>query len=148
MAKQNIIYNLKLFLNSSSLFLIVFGIIRESEDLVIVGSIMFLISLFFTTLYIILLAKNFKDRTSSDRTPENESGLNDLFEGLIVIYGLIALVISEPVYFNYSGQLIWFGTILYYILNGIIVSWIMNIPLKMTYGGWRVRYKKRYKRKG
>lgn len=148
LARSNIRYYLKFLLNLSSIFLIVFGVVQHTENLVVVGSVIFLVSLLITTLSVIKLSRSFKNKTSSDiETSEDESSINNLLEGLIILYGLVALVISEPSYFEYSGQIIWFSAILFYVLNGIIASWITNIPLKMTNGGWRVKYKKRYKRR-
>lgn len=93
------------------------------------------------------MSKNFKKKMLQEgETSEEKSGINNLFEGLIILYGLVALIIAKPSYLNYSGQIIWFGTILFYVLNGIIASWITNIPLQMTHGGWKVRYKKHYKK--
>ncbi len=141
-------YYLKLILNLSSILLISFGIILNTNFFLIIGSALFLVSLAVNTLSVIVISRRFKNTISYEQKIfKGKSNINNLLEALVILYGIIALIISDPSYLKYSGQIIWFGSILFYILNGIIAGWITNLPLTMTYGGWKIRNKKHQQRK-
>ena len=42
-----------------------------------------------------------------------------------------------------SGLIIWVGTIVSYLIAGIITREVADIPVQMSYGGWKVNRRRK-----
>ncbi|MEO5995042.1 MAG: hypothetical protein ABIN89_00010 [Chitinophagaceae bacterium] len=72
-------------------------------------------------------------------TPKNLiDKINTVLEGGLVISSLIAMVFDNDLY-RIPGRIIWFGQVAAFILVGPLIEIFAKIPMKMTYGGWRIR---------
>lgn len=74
--------------------------------------------------------------------PEPEKGALDkaasALRGVIIFAGMILCAAQ-----NAAGMIIWIGVIVCWFASGVIVEHVADIPLKMTYGGWKVDRKRR-----
>lgn len=60
--------------------------------------------------------------------------LTNVFIAIIVLFGFfLGLAKINMVY-----TLIWISTVVHYALNGVVFSLTTGIPVRMTYGGWRI----------
>ncbi|AEW00262.1 hypothetical protein A4D02_23315 [Niastella koreensis] len=138
---------MKLAILIASFLLLCFGIIYKLANLVLVGAFCYILSLLFDLAQAIILSRKYKKGIVEGKNKSRLVGVSGLLQGSLILYGLIAIYIEHPKEIEISGQIIWFGSIAYYALVGIIVSELTGIPLTMTYGGWKAGYRKRKRRK-
>ncbi len=77
-------------------------------------------------------------RKSDNMISHKEYLLTMLSLGLIILFGFIYGLGKH----DDALSFIWLITVAHYAINGVVFSLITDIPLKMTYGGWKTR---RYK---
>jgi len=138
----------------SSVIFILYGWDLKDQLVSIIGAIVFLCSLLIKLYNTYLLSKEYRNMKDKEEVFIQEKcnvilKIERGIEGTITIASLIGAVVfqdSDRIYF-YPPLIIWVGIIVTYFLSGIIVSEIANIPLRMTYGGWKVYYPKRKRRK-
>ena len=69
---------------------------------------------------------------------------SSFIEQTIAVAGLVLAVFSKPnTDYQLAGIIIWGGTIINWIISGIILKNVACIPLSMGPGGWAVRVDKR-----
>lgn len=135
---------LKLLLLLSSGALIAFGWTQGIDIYANMGAILFLTS--FIPNGISLIKDSLRYRAGHFNEEIIDKKLIDniitTIEGLFILISLIAIY-SEHELFKTPGMIIWFGSLSIWILSGIIVSIIADIPLKMGYGGWYISHRRR-----
>lgn len=137
---------LKIVTLITSSVLIAYGWIMKNEAVSVIGAIIFLVALAAGIVSIALEAKRFREGKLEEQNSHNIffGDLSSILEGSIVISGLAAMLTNDSV-FRTPGMIIWFGTIAIYVICGVFISSLTNLPLKMTYGGWRIRYSNKRK---
>jgi len=145
--KTQILSFLKLILIMACIFLLIYGWSIKNERFSVIGAIFFLFVLTINLILTIIESRRFKieERDKSKLEKNIKDSISDIFITLTVITGLVTILFDNPLFYR-PGMIIWIGTIIFYSLNGAIASWITNIPLKMTYGGWRIDYSRKKKR--
>lgn len=128
--------------------LIGFGWMMKVEIISTSGAILYLAISLVDLAYLIKESKKYRNGTWEDKKESQNlmQHFNQILGGIIVIAGLAATAISEVSLFNTPGMIIWIGSILIYVVFGIVIQLITNLPLKIGYGGWFIsRSRKRKK---
>lgn len=144
----------RIILILSSVILILYGWSIKNQLVSIIGAIVFLCALFINLYRTYLLSKEFKNKKDDGEISIQEkdnttSKIERGIEGIITIASLIGTVVfqdAEKIYF-YPPLIIWVGIVVTYFLSGIIIKEVANIPLRMSYGGWKIYYPKTRRRK-
>ncbi len=132
---------LKLLFSFISLMIILFGWLNGIYILTLYGGIIYLISMGISSLIVIIESKNYMVGMVEFKK-DFLVKLIYFIDSAIILSGFISIFTEKVIYKN-VGMIIWFGTIVFYALNGILVSMITKLPLKMTYGGWRINSSKK-----
>ena len=133
---------MKMIIVIAAFLLLLTGIVFTRADIIIAGAICYIASLVIDLIQTIIDSKKFKKGiVAENKNKSTLAGITHLVQGLITLYGLVAIFIENPEVIKISGQIIWFGTIVGYALVGAFASLITGIPLTMTHGGWKVRYR-------
>ncbi len=139
MTKRNLKYLEILFLISSAILLLL-GWTNEIVLLTTMGAVLYLIILVGNFGMTIIEARKYQnDVVKSESEGKWSKLIAELIQGAILISGLGAMLFKSSV-FETPGRIIWFGTILIYVVCGFAIQLIIKLPLKMTYGGWRIKY--------
>ncbi len=121
--------------------IILFGWLNGIYILTLYGGIIYLISMGISSLIVIIESKNYMVGMVEFKK-DFLVKLIYFIDSAIILSGFISIFTEKVIYKN-VGMIIWFGTIVFYALNGILVSMITKLPLKMTYGGWRINSSKK-----
>lgn len=135
---QNIHSKVKLVIVATSFLLVAYGWIFQKDLIAIFGSILYLGAMLYSILGLMANSNKIKESRGLDHAKSKSEKITKLLEGIIVISSLIAMTLENDLY-HIPGQIIWFGQIVFFILGGPIVEYFTGLPMKMTYGGWRVR---------
>jgi Ca2+/Na+ antiporter len=143
----------RIILMLSSVILILYGWITKNQFISIIGAIVFICALFINLYKTYLLSKEFKNRKDEEEISVQEkdnttSKIERGLEGTITIASLIGTLAfqdAERIYF-YPPLIIWVGIVVIYFISGIVIREVANIPLRMSYGGWKIYYPKKRKR--
>jgi hypothetical protein len=131
---------IKLLIVIVSITLIGLGWIIQNFTIATIGAIFYLTGMLYDLGFLIIKSKEFKNKKEIEPQKEQQTvkEIIDLLDGVLVISSLIAMCFKNDLY-RVPGGIIWFGQILVFILVGPIVATYANIPMHMTYGGWRPR---------
>jgi hypothetical protein len=142
--KNHILTFLKLLLLVSSGILIAFGWIQGIDIYAIFGAILFLITLCINVFSLIKTSVRYRNGHIIEDNIDKKliSKFVSTIEGLFILSGLITMLSDDPL-FKTPGMIIWIGTLFIYVLSGIIVWSITDLPLKMGYGGWYISHRQR-----
>lgn len=130
--------NIKLFFVASSFFLIAYAWVSQNESIAISGAILYLLIILYEIIGLVINSKKIKEDENIEVTPNKSEKVTTVLEGALVLFSLFAIISDYDLY-RFTGQIIWFGQIGVFILGGPIIEFFTGIPMKMTYGGWRVR---------
>jgi hypothetical protein len=142
---RHIYSNIKLAIVITSFLLIAYAWIFQKTPIAIIGAILYLGAMLYDVIDLIVKSKKFKDGQDIEVAKSTSDKITTILEGILVIISLIAMAAENDLY-RIPGQIIWFGQIAVFVLVGPIVEIFAGIPMKMTYGGWRVRKYQRRRR--
>ena len=80
----------------------------------------------------ILIGVNY--RKTNEMLKSVDFGITSILMLLIIVFGLFFGYASDNEYYKF----LWIITVIFYAFNGAAFSLSTNIPIKMTYGGWKV----------
>lgn len=137
----------RILLMLTSVILILYGWIINSLIVSIIGSLVFLCTLFINLYKIYLLSKKFNNKKDEkERSIQEEVNVKSKIErgveGIITTASLIGTVVfqdAKTIYF-YPPFIIWIGFVAIYFISGIIIREVTKLPLVMSYGGWKIHY--------
>lgn len=130
--------NIKLVIVASSFLIIAYAWINQKGSIAIFGAILYLLVMLYEIIGLIINSKKIKEDKNLEVTPDKLEKITTVLEGILVFCSLFAIMTENDLY-RFPGQIIWFGQIAVFILGGPIIKFFTGIPMKMTYGGWRVR---------
>ncbi len=142
---------MKLVLLLTTVGLLLYGFLNGIRSIVLFGAILFIVTLSLDLILIYRSAKNYVNEstwTESYKSRGVVKFLEKTLEGIIIIAGLLALIISQDddsFGLFAPGAIIWIGTILIWFLGGIIVGQITGIPLGFGYGGWYIKRSRQHR---
>jgi hypothetical protein len=140
----NIFKYLKLISLILSACFIGYGWVLKIEIISKIGAFLYLLVLIAG--FVTLIIESIKYRNGNWEKQMTEKSIFDsisnILEGLVLVSGVIAMITDNNL-IKTTGIIIWVGTIIFYILFGIIIQFITKLPLKMTYGGWHIKYPKK-----
>ena len=143
--RLNSMVNKRTIINFSLVFftitLIAYAWIFNDLIAAIVASSTYLLKLLLNVIDLIIKSKEYKRGINIKTTKNKLEEITDVTEGILVIGSLFAMAPDNNLY-KIPGRVIWFGQIVNFILVGPIVEIFAGIPMKMTYGGWKLRYRK------
>lgn len=137
-------HNIKLVIVIISVLLIGYAWIYYDTTVSIIGAIMYLLGMCFDIIDLILKSKQFKKGQVIIGTKKPIEKFVSVLEAILVISSLFAVFLDNNLY-HIPGRIIWFGQVVVFVLVGPLVQSLTNIPLEMTYGGWRVHKFRRNK---
>lgn len=121
--------------------LLAFGAVKGSDPFMIAGAALFILTEAADLVATYRAAKSFRDGTWEPEAKESatETAASWL-RGLIILAGLWnSIGLQDKVSgLTISGGIIWFGTIICWIISGWLARYVAGIPVKMGYGGWYV----------
>jgi hypothetical protein len=129
--------NLKLFLNTISIILLGFGWYYQEMTAAIGGAMFHILNILVGLLFMILKSKQFQKDNSVEMPNTLTDKISYIIECVLVFTSLIVLG-SKNELFLLPGQIIWGGQMIMFALIGPILENFAGIPMRMTYGGWRV----------
>lgn len=136
---------IKLILIVLSIITLVAGIASDNVYLSMVGSVIFVVYLSAVLCESVVAAKRFKLQNAAVAETTLRKWTERL-AALVAIGGLALLGAGQlkqhDNFYSWSGLIIWFGNILFYFINGVVLRSIMKIPLRMGYGGWHVAHRR------
>ena len=131
------------------LFLLTYGIIFKLDFVIISGGFFYILSLSVGIVELIIVSKKYRNSKIVDNHKKTLiSKLARIIEGFVLFSGLIFMMIGKTnKAISSAGGIIWFGSLLIYVLSGVIIESITKIPLEFGYGGWKIkRFKTRRRR--
>lgn len=132
--------DIKLAIVTISFLFIAYAWIFQNTKIATIGAIVYLGALLYDIINLIVKSKRFKDIEAARSKSEKFITILDV---ILAIGSLVAMAAENDLY-RFPGQVIWFGQIAVFVLFGPILEIFAGVPMKMTYGGWRIRkYRRR-----
>jgi hypothetical protein len=132
--------------------LLAYGWLTPNPIFAKVGAIIYLLMSAFSLIGTYQASKQYRN---GEWEPENKKQtmiqiLSRVLELTILFVGLFAMMIGQQDDKRgllVAGIIIWVGNILVWLISGFIAQSVAGIPLRMTYGGWKVYRPHRRRRK-
>jgi hypothetical protein len=143
---------IKLILLLLSAILLACGLLIKTEMVAVSGAIIFVLALAIGLMQITKDSKLYsQDKFQIEKQEGVENTIHKIskwIEGIVfisIVLGILFFQDNETL--KICGGIMWFGSIIVWVLAGTIVSWITNIPLRFGYGGWEIDRKKNRRKK-
>ena len=127
-----------------STFILGYGWFHKDFNVALFGSLTYLIVIVFDLFILIEMSKDYKKGKEIEVVVKPLDKITQLIEGILVISALIT-VLSKNNLYSTPSRIIWFAQVFSFAVVGPILSIFTNIPMQMTYGGWRVKKTTRQK---
>jgi hypothetical protein len=131
--------------------LLVVGWTTYSEPIAITGGVLFLMGELAHLVWAYRAARFYHEGRDEEWRKEQTTSqkvVDGIWDWLSIV-GLISMGVggvTNNEAMGISGGMLWFGRILSYVIGGIITQVVAGIPLRMTYGGWKVNRSRRSRR--
>lgn len=134
-------YLIRLFLYVTSLLLIICGLSLHNEVINMIGAGLYISADILHTVQAYTASKQYRSGKwdSSQSLPEK---IIPWVRTPILLGGMLTLFAG-----SISGPVIYFATVILWAIDGIIINMIADIPMRMTYGGWKPDRRRRRKRR-
>jgi hypothetical protein len=131
---------MKLAAYTLSALLFVLGLLEGGGKFAISGAVLFLVIELLALISDYRAAKEFREGIWEPKEKTTLGTMTDWVRGIVLYGGTVLSVIQkrdEPVF------ILWVGIIGCWFLAGVIAQIVGGVPLRMTYGGWKVDRRRR-----
>lgn len=130
------------------IILLVYGLIFQSATTSILAAILYIILLLINLVSLFILSKKYsKNKLEEEVIPSKSDKIYkqicSLLEGCIVLFSLGA-TLDRNSFWGTVGGIVWFGSIIIWILSGFVIKVVAGVPVRMGYERWNKPKTKRY----